>query len=189
MRAAHETPRKPRIGGTAPDLDAGAIGATLRDDRARVAGRRRARRVSVRRLRSAARAGIHPGWFAGTSIGAINAAILAGNAPERRIERLHEFWNTICEPAGRSRGRPPRQCAMRSRGCRRTDALSAWLGALSAFGALAQGQRGFFMPRALPPFAQAPGSAAATSFYDTAPLKATLEQLVDFDRINGAACA
>jgi NTE family protein len=128
-------------------------------------------------------AGIQPSWFAGTSIGAINAAILAGNAPERRIERLHEFWNTICEPAG--------AFAWSTTALRDALAwlppnsvLNAWTGALSAFGALAQGQRGFFSARSLPPFAEAPGSAAATSFYDTAPLKSTLERLVDFDRIN-----
>ena len=130
------------------------------------------------------RAGIQPGWFAGTSIGAINAAILAGNAPGQRIERLHELWNTIAEPAGTVAW--PSATSMR-------DALawlppngflSAWMGALSAFGALAQGQRGFFEPRPLPPFGQPPGTAAATSFYDTSPLRTTLERLVDFDRIN-----
>jgi len=129
-------------------------------------------------------AGIQPGWFAGTSIGAINAAILAGNAPERRIERLQEFWNTICEPAGSFAW--PSAAAMRDAiaWLPQNSALSTWMGTMSAFGALVQGQRGFFAPRQLPPFAQAPGSAAATSFYDTAPLKATLERLVDFDRIN-----
>ena len=128
--------------------------------------------------------GIRPNWFAGTSIGAINAAILAGNAPERRVERLHEFWNTVCEPAGAFAW--PTATAMR-------DALawlppngflSAWMGALSAFGALVQGQRGFYAPRALPPWNQPPGTPAATSFYDTTPLRATLEKLVDFDRLN-----
>ena len=127
--------------------------------------------------------GIRPGWFAGTSIGAINAALLAGNAPEQRIERLHEFWNTICEPAG----------AFAWQASALRDALawlppngawSAWISTLSAFGALAQGQRGFFSARPVPPFGQPPGSAGATSFYDTAPLRTTLERLVDFDRIN-----
>jgi len=128
-------------------------------------------------------AGIRPGWFAGTSIGAINAAILAGNAPERRIERLHEFWNTVCEPAG-TFAWPAAVLRDALAWLPPTSVLSAWTGALSAFGALAQGQRGFFSARALPPFAEAPGTAAATSFYDTAPLQSTLERLVDFDRIN-----
>jgi NTE family protein len=128
-------------------------------------------------------AGIRPGWFAGTSIGAINAAILAGNAPEKRIERLHEFWNTICEPAG-SFAWQAKALRDASAWLPPNGAWSAWMGTLSAIGALAQGQRGFFSARPVPPFGQPPGSAAATSFYDTAPLRATLERLVDFDRIN-----
>lgn len=130
------------------------------------------------------RADIEPRWFAGTSIGAINAAILAGNAPAQRIERLHDFWSTIAEPAGTVAW--PNATAFRDllAWLPPNSVLSAWIGALSAAGALAQGQRGFFTPRALAPFAQAPGTPAATSFYDTAPLKATLERLVDFDRIN-----
>jgi len=132
-------------------------------------------------------AGIQPNWFAGTSIGAVNAAILAGNAPERRIERLHEFWNTICEPAGTFEWPFAAGARDAFAWLPANSALSAWMGALSAFGAIVQGQRGFFKPRPLPPFGQMPGSAAATSFYDTAPLKTTLERLVDFDRINSEA--
>jgi len=130
------------------------------------------------------RAGIWPNWFAGTSIGAVNAAILAGNAPGQRLERLHEFWNTVCEPAGAYSW--PSATAMRDAlaWLPPNSALSAWMGALSAVGALVQGQRGFYSPRALPPWNQPPGSPAATSFYDTTPLKATLEKLVDFDRLN-----
>jgi len=130
------------------------------------------------------RAGIHPGWFAGTSIGAVTAAILAGNAPQRRVERLHEFWNTICEPAGLFNWASASTLRDALAWLPPNSVLSAWMGSLSAFGALVQGQRGFFSPRSLPPFAQPPGTPAATSFYDTAPLKATLERLVDFDRIN-----
>ena len=130
-------------------------------------------------------AGIRPGWFAGTSIGAINAAILAGNAPERRVERLHEFWNTICEPAGTFAWASAAAIRDTLAWLPPNSVLTAWVGALSALGAIVQGQRGFFMPRTVSPFGQMPGSEAATSFYDTAPLKATLERLVDFDRING----
>ncbi len=128
------------------------------------------------------RAGIRPNWFAGTSIGAVNAAILAGNAPERRIERLHAFWNTICEPAGLLAWPAAMRDALAW--LPPNSVLSAWIGALSAVGALVQGQRGFYAPRGLPPWSQPPGSPGATSFYDTAPLKATLEKLVDFDRLN-----
>ncbi|HEY1980200.1 MAG TPA: patatin-like phospholipase family protein, partial [Xanthobacteraceae bacterium] len=42
-----------------------------------------------------AEADLHPNWVAGISIGAMNSAIIAGNAPERRVERLREFWETI----------------------------------------------------------------------------------------------
>jgi NTE family protein len=124
-------------------------------------------------------AGIRPAWFSGTSIGAINAAILAGNAPEHRLERLREFWNTICVPAGPFGGFAGIADWLPTGG-----PLDGWLNALGAFGAIAHGQQGFFAPRLLPPFMLNDGSPASTSFYDTTPLKATLERLVDFDRIN-----
>uniref|UniRef100_UPI002B053553 patatin-like phospholipase family protein n=1 Tax=Burkholderia alba TaxID=2683677 RepID=UPI002B053553 len=44
-------------------------------------------------------AGIPLDWIAGISIGALNTALIAGNPPERRVERLREFWETICQPA------------------------------------------------------------------------------------------
>src|ERR1700722_1032686 len=43
-----------------------------------------------------AEAGIHPNWVAGISIGALNAAVIAGNPAERRIEQLRAFWEFIC---------------------------------------------------------------------------------------------
>ncbi len=130
-------------------------------------------------------AGLRPNWFAGTSIGAINAAILAGNAPEHRLERLNAFWETICQPGGLGAPfvasvhqllpwLPP------------SHALDAWTNSLGALGALMFGQQGFFELRPQSPFMRNDGSAAATSFYDTTPLRATLERLVDFDRINSA---
>lgn len=128
-------------------------------------------------------AGLRPNWFSGTSIGAINAAILAGNAPERRVERLREFWETICEPAG---GAGPAAAVVRSAlaWLPASNALAAWANSFGALGALAWGQQGFFGVRPQPPFLFGDGSAKATSFYDTAPLRATLERFVDFDRIN-----
>ncbi|HEU4664764.1 MAG TPA: patatin-like phospholipase family protein [Dokdonella sp.] len=128
-------------------------------------------------------AGIRPSWFAGTSIGAINAAILAGNPPERRVERLRAFWDTICTPAG-SAAWPLAALAGTAEWWPTSTPLSAWLNALGAWGALAHGQQGFYTPRWPPPFAFGDGSAAATSFYDTTPLAATLERFVDFDRLN-----
>ena len=128
-------------------------------------------------------AGLRPNWFAGTSIGAINAAILAGNAPERRVERLVEFWETICEPAG---GVAPAALVMRSAlaWLPSNSALAAWANSFGALGALTFGQQGFFGVRPQPPFLFHDGSPKATSFYDTTPLRATLERFVDFDRIN-----
>ena len=42
-----------------------------------------------------AEANIHPDWIAGISIGAINAAIIAGNPPNSRVDRLREFWTQV----------------------------------------------------------------------------------------------
>ncbi|WP_242108382.1 patatin-like phospholipase family protein [Luteimonas aquatica] len=128
-------------------------------------------------------AGIRPNWFAGISIGAINAAILAGNAPERRLERLREFWELICRPSG-SLALPAEAIRLGLSLLPGGAQRDAWVGWLGAMGALLQGQRGFFTARQLPPFLYRDGSDAAVSFYDTAPLRETLERLVDFDRIN-----
>ncbi len=131
-------------------------------------------------------AGIRPDWFAGISIGAINAAILAGNAPEQRVERLNEFWKRISTPA------LPLPPALLNWQREWLDALPhsaplrAWTNSLGAMNALWHGQTGFFVPRLPPPYAALARGAGATSFYSTEPLKRTLEQLVDFDRINGS---
>ena len=124
-------------------------------------------------------AGIQPNWFAGISIGAINAAILAGNPPEQRVARLTN--------SGRPSAAPP---CCRTRAEERISALAgsgparAAISAFAAGRALLGGQDGFFTPRVVPPFLWPFGGIAATSFYDTRPLKETLERLVDFDRIN-----
>lgn len=122
--------------------------------------------------------GIHPNWVAGISIGALNAAIIAGNPPERRVERLREFWHTICRPpllpAWPTTPLDPGAWELPWQ-----NGLSGW----AALRALVEGQPGFFLPR---PFPLLPWRASPTtaSWYDTAPLKSTLERLVDFDRIN-----
>ncbi len=126
--------------------------------------------------------GIEPTWFAGVSIGAINAAILAGNPPERRVERLRAFWEQVVEPAA-AWAWPGAAVRELLSSWPQTAAVRAWTGASAAFDALAHGQDGFFRARRTPPFAETEGSDAATSFYDTTPLRATLERLVDFDRI------
>jgi NTE family protein len=132
-------------------------------------------------------ASIRPDWFAGISIGAINAAILAGNAPEHRVERLREFWNRISTPAVVL---PPPMQEWQSQWLSAlppTSPLREWINSLSAMSALWHGQSGFFVPRLPPPYAPLASGAAATSFYSTAPLKRTLEEFVDFGRINNGA--
>ncbi|WP_303977409.1 patatin-like phospholipase family protein [Dongia mobilis] len=125
-------------------------------------------------------AGIQPNWFAGISIGALNAAILGGNAPEKRLEKLNEFWETICQSALFPAFMLGAEVAtLLGDGDMRTLA-----GAWSSMRSMVEGQRGFFTPRLPPPFLNTFGGPEASSFYDTAPLKATLERLVDFDRIN-----
>ncbi|MFZ1797170.1 MAG: patatin-like phospholipase family protein [Dokdonella sp.] len=128
-------------------------------------------------------ADIQPGWFAGTSIGAINAAIIAGNAPADRIDRLRAFWNRITRHAG-SIAWPLDALAAMAVWMPPGNVLATGLSATSALGSLGLGQNGFFEPRGVSPLLFADGSAQATSFYDTAPLKDTLERLIDFDRIN-----
>jgi len=123
-------------------------------------------------------AGIHPNWIAGMSIGAINAAIIAGNSADTGVERLREFWMHITGDgpwAGAGN-----ICIDLARG----DVMRQFLNQMSAGFAMASGTRGFFTARTLPPWLQAAGTIEATSFYDTAHLKQTLERLVDFDRIN-----
>jgi NTE family protein len=112
-----------------------------------------------------------PDWVAGISIGAINAAIIAGNPPERRVDRLKQFWEMASAPV------PWSPVTADDRGRSFFNETSAAM--VATFGV-----PGFFTPR-LPPAPLWPkGSPESQSYYDTAPLRATLERLVDFDRIN-----
>ena len=128
-------------------------------------------------------AGIRPNWFSGISIGAITAAILAGNPVDARIDRLREFWELIAEPAGPL---SPLVAAVRGTVAAFPEDgnVLSWARDMGATGAMLQGQRGFFTPRMFSPFLFTDGSPQATSFYDTTPLRETLERFVDFDRIN-----
>jgi NTE family protein len=122
-------------------------------------------------------AGIHPDWVAGISIGAINCALIAGNPPERRVDRLRAFWESI------TAGFSWFDWANVPKG----DAARKWLNQLYAGFALVAGAPGLFAPRYPPPWLYPPGNANATSLYDTSRLRATLERLVDFDRLNAGA--
>jgi len=124
--------------------------------------------------------GIVPGWIAGISIGSLNTAIIAGNAPENRVARLREFWETICEPPHTNSFLPFLEQTLFDT----TDNMRKLLATFSAASAIQNGQKGFYTPRFPPPVPNIPGDPTAASYYDTSPLKATLERLCDFDRIN-----
>ncbi len=114
---------------------------------------------------------IAPAWLAGISIGAINSAIIAGNAPAERVARLRKFWDLV---SSRITADP---WFMGGAGRRLFNEMSAATVALA-------GVEGFFTPRTAElPFALT-DEDAAISYYDTAPLRQTLLELVDFDRIN-----
>jgi len=128
-----------------------------------------------------AAAGIHPNWVAGVSIGALNAAVIAGNPPERRVEQLRGFWDFIC----RQPWSPPLQSALIPKAPE--DLPQAWrvlIDSLDSTRALLEGQNGFFVPRPWQSLALATQGPQTASFYDTRPLRETLERFADFDRIN-----
>jgi len=127
-----------------------------------------------------AEAGIEPDWIAGISIGALNTALIAGNPPELRVARLREFWDTICQPAYSVPLPGFVEHALFNSG----EALRKVFTAMQAAGAVVEGQKGFFVPRFPPPLPHASGHPEKASYYDTKPLKATLERLCDFERIN-----
>jgi NTE family protein len=112
------------------------------------------------------------------SIGAINAAIIAGNPPNSRVDRLREFW-TLVTTTG-----PWFGLSNACIGFARGEASRQLLNHMSASLAVANGAKGFFTTRPVLPWFQPAGTNEATSFYDTRDLKRTLERLVDFDRLN-----
>ncbi|OYV36273.1 MAG: hypothetical protein B7Z83_06290 [Thiomonas sp. 20-64-5] len=120
--------------------------------------------------------GVHPHWVAGISIGSINAALIAGNAPGQRAAALRAFWETVTQQPllptlpwehGAALGWIP-------------ETLQPQLAALQGLRAMFEGQRGFFLPR----WPLGGNGPAQASFYDTTPLRDTLDRLVDFDRLN-----
>ena len=118
-----------------------------------------------------AEGGIHPDWLVGTSIGAINAALIAGNRPEHRLERLSQFWARVALDR-------PFASLMPISGKPWTPGTATWQ-------AMTRGVPGFYQPRLplqwdfsrrLPP--------GQLSVYDTLPLRQTLLDLIDFDYLN-----
>jgi NTE family protein len=126
-----------------------------------------------------AEANLHPDWVAGISIGAINSALIAGNRPERRVEKLREFWETVSAPPFAM----PYVAALEGR----DEFTHSVINQVRSWGALVGGAPGFFQPRVPPPYLYPNGAPEALSYYDVGPLKATLERLVDFALINRSA--
>ena len=121
---------------------------------------------------------LHPDWVAGISIGAINAALIAGNPPETRVDKLRSFWEGITSaPAWDWSANPHLPIAHAIDGRKIVNQMSA-------ISALVGGVAGFFTPRMLTPWLHPAGDPKATSYYDTGSLRTTLERLVDFDMIN-----
>ena len=114
-------------------------------------------------------AGVEPDWIVGTSVGAINASLIVGNAPQDRLARLNEFWNRMQRTS---------QWDLRGVLPGFADKWSYWT-------TLTHGIPGFFTPN---PLAHAgdgyPLGPDRAGYYSTAPLQATLSELVDFDLIN-----
>jgi NTE family protein len=119
-------------------------------------------------------AGHVPSWVAGTSIGAINGAIIAGNQPDRRVAQLRAFWERV------------------------SSRLLAWpfasddnarriFNETSAALSVAGGVPGFFEPRIPPAVVMPQGTTAAISVYDTEPLRETLLELIDFELLNSGS--
>src|SRR5471030_268346 len=116
--------------------------------------------------------GLAPDWVVGTSIGAINAALIAGNRPEERLVRLKQFWEKISHP-------DPTDMTRVSDQQRRSN---IWMQTMDT---MLRGVSGFFKPR---PFSLFPAGMAVeaeqASYYDTSELGETLERLIDFDYLN-----
>ena len=123
-----------------------------------------------------AEADLHPDCVAGISIGAINSALIAGNPPERRVERLRAFWETVTKP--------PLGIPYFGSKDFNSDFQHEMFNQWRAMGALMWGAPEFFKPRLPPPIFMMGATPDKLGFYDTTPLKGLLERLVDFDRIN-----
>ena len=117
-------------------------------------------------------AGIEPDWLVGTSIGAINSALIAGNPPERRLQRLREFWQCVEQ---KGIGKLP-NFVFPGGG----NVLANWL-------TIATGIPGFFTPNPVAWLNQyAAIGLANAAYYSTEPLRSTLEHLIDFQRLNAS---
>ena len=115
--------------------------------------------------------GIQFDWFAGTSIGAVQAAILAGNPPEERLAKLEAFWERITWPQWL-----PAPSA--------DDPMRKAINISTTMWTVLAGQPGFFQPRIPTPLDAFQQHDPDVSFYDVTPFRETLEAVIDFDRVN-----
>ena len=113
-------------------------------------------------------AGIEPDWVIGTSIGAINASLIAGNAPEQRLQRLEKFWHRVTHA-------PLAQLA------RTAPLLGPWAANMMT---IAAGLPAFFEPNPPALFGLLPLGSEHASYYSTKPLERTLEELIDPVQLN-----
>jgi NTE family protein len=148
---------------------------------------------------------LDPDWICGISIGAFNSAIIAGNPPGTRVEKLREFWESVTQPyvdweqppgwevaeaeAAAAASLAPQPSDFWNFACKWVPGLNAdssrgFLNQWSAGRVLWNGTPNFFALRPVTPWFWPGTSVRATSYYDTTALKSTLERLVDFDRIN-----
>ncbi|MFY9658166.1 MAG: patatin-like phospholipase family protein [Methylocystis sp.] len=118
-----------------------------------------------------AESGIEIDWLAGISIGAINGAIICGNPPELRAERLAQFWRQTSS-------------LLTASPISKDDTSLRLFNESSAAMTASFGVPGFFTPRAPPLIPGWPYSPGDLSLYDTSSLKETLLRLVDFDLLN-----
>lgn len=125
-------------------------------------------------FRALVEAGFTPQWVTGTSIGSINAAIIAGNRPADQLTQLEHFWEIVARPSSIvGEFIPPALLRLYNYG--------------SAFQALTFGQPNFSVPFFINPYLAPAGTPAATALYDNTPLKETLARISDFDYINQGA--
>ncbi|WP_294333101.1 patatin-like phospholipase family protein [uncultured Sphingomonas sp.] len=118
-----------------------------------------------------ASAQIEVDWVAGISIGAVNAALFAGNPPEKRLGAIRAFWEQVTSAL------PDFSLPMNDQ---LREISHEWSASAVMFG----GVPGFFRPRPIPPAFAVPGTPEALSFYDTSPLLETLDRLIDWDLLN-----
>jgi NTE family protein len=113
-------------------------------------------------------AGIEPDWVIGTSIGAINASLIAGSPPEQRLPRLETFWHRVTHA-------PPAQLAGAA------PLFGPWAANMMT---IAAGLSAFFEPNPLALFGLLPLGSEHAGYYSTKPLERTLEELIDPVQLN-----